>query len=101
MVICLYANGLESLAGAELLKIPRGKRGPKIVLGNDYPKLYQEALDRLNISRKLGEAYRLHLLGWTNEEIGIALGVNESTIRANRKNFNTKLYTDEYQSGMT
>lgn len=46
-------------------------------------------------------AYRLHLLGWTNEEIGVVVGLTEAGVRENRKNFNSKLFTQEYASGLT
>jgi len=45
-------------------------------------------------------AYRLHLLGWTNGEIGVVVGLSEAGVRENRKNFNIKLFANEYASGL-
>jgi hypothetical protein len=46
-------------------------------------------------------AYRLHLLGWTQEEIGEVVGVARTTVYDIVENFNTKLFDSEYASGLT
>lgn len=45
-------------------------------------------------------AYRLHLLGWTQEEIGKVIGLSRSGVEMIDKNFNTKLFVSEYESGL-
>jgi len=44
-------------------------------------------------------AYRLHLLGWTEREIGKVVGVKNAHDLL--ENFNAKLFLQEYQSGLT
>jgi DNA-binding XRE family transcriptional regulator len=46
-------------------------------------------------------AYKLHLLGWTQERIGEVVGVDRRTVSVIAKNFNTKLFSNEYESGLT
>ena len=45
--------------------------------------------------------YKLKLLGWTYREIAEVVGLDHSTIIQVVKNFNTKLFNQEYVSGLT
>ena len=44
---------------------------------------------------------RLGLLGWTEREIAEVIGVTQPAVNELIKNFNTKLFYQEYQSGLT
>ena len=45
--------------------------------------------------------YRLYLLGWTQKEIGAVVGLDQSAVAKNMKNFNIKLFHNEYESGLS
>lgn len=42
----------------------------------------------------------LHLLGWTQQAIADAVGLDRTTVSVIVKNFNSKLFNDEFTSGM-
>jgi len=46
-------------------------------------------------------AYRLFLLGWTQEEIGRVIGVGQSAAAKIMKNLDSELFHNEYRSGLS